>query len=109
MAITTYRNTVAAGFARTASLDLLEGGFAWLGWHGGTMTGVVTGITTYSGGGVVVSSAGTDQTSCYVNETGAGSAHTCSFYVERLAGTGAVENVYVQPVSYTHLTLPTNA
>ena len=96
MAITTYRNTVAAGFARTASLDLLEGGFAWLGWHGGTMTGVVTGITTYSGGGVVVSSAGTDQTSCYVNETGAGSAHTCSFYVERLAGTGAVENVYVQ-------------
>jgi len=96
MAITTYRNTVAAGFARTASLDLLEGGFAWLGWHGGTMTGVVTGITTYSGGGVVVSSAGTDQTSCYVNETGAGSAHTCSFYVERLSGTGAVEKVYVQ-------------
>ena len=96
MAITTYRNTVSAGFARTAAINLLEGGLSWLQWHGGSMTGVVTGITTYNGGGTVVSSAGTDQTSCYVNETGAGSAHTCSFYVERLAGTGAVENVYVQ-------------
>jgi len=95
MAITTYRNTVSAGFARTAAIDLLEGGFAWLGWHGGPMTGVVTGITTYNGGGTVVSAAGTNSTSCYVNETGAGSAHTCSFLIERGTG-GVVQQVHVQ-------------
>ena len=54
---------------------MMEDTFAWLEWHGGPMTGVVTGITTYNGGGTVVSAAGTHSTSCYVNETGAGCTH----------------------------------
>ena len=95
MAITTYRNTVAAGFARTAAINLLEGGLSWLEWHGGPMTGVVTGITTYNGGGTIVSAAGTNATNCYVNETGAGSAHTCSFLVGRGTG-GVVDEICVQ-------------
>ena len=95
MAITTYRERVALGFGRTDVVTMMENTFSWLEWHGGPMTGVVTGITTYNGGGTVVSAAGTNSTSCYVNETGAGSAHTCSFLIERGTG-GVVQQVHVQ-------------
>ena len=98
MAITTHRERVALGFGRTDVVTMMEDTFAWLEWHGGPMTGVVTGITTYNGGGTVVSAAGTHSTSCYVNETGAGAAHTCSFLIERKYSSpeGVVEQIHVQ-------------
>ena len=49
MAITTYRQTAAPGWATTSVIYQLESAFAQLGWHGGTVTGIVTGITGYSG------------------------------------------------------------
>ena len=49
MAITTYRQSAAPGWATTSVIYQLEAAFAQLGWHGGTVSGIVTGITGYSG------------------------------------------------------------
>jgi hypothetical protein len=56
MAITTTTISKAAGWARTDAIYQLESAFTWLGWHGETQTGIVTGISAYSGGGTVGSS-----------------------------------------------------
>ena len=53
MAITTYRETAAPGWATTSVIYQLESAFQKLGWHGGTVTGIVTGMTGYSGQSVV--------------------------------------------------------
>ena len=45
MAITTYRQRAVAGWASTTPIYQLEAAFAQLGWHGGTVTGIVTGIS----------------------------------------------------------------
>ena len=49
MAITTYRETAAPGWASTSVIYQLESAFQKLGWHAGTVTGIVTGISAYSG------------------------------------------------------------
>ena len=49
MAITTYRQTAAPGWASTSVIYQLEAAFAQLGWHGGTVSGIVTGLASYSG------------------------------------------------------------
>ena len=49
MAITTYRQRAVAGWASTTPIYQLEAGFTQLGWHAGTVSGIVTGITGYSG------------------------------------------------------------
>jgi hypothetical protein len=53
MAITTTTISKAAGWARTDMLYQLESAFTWLGWQGDTISGIVTGISAYSGGGTV--------------------------------------------------------
>ena len=93
MAITTYRETAAPGWATTSVIFQLESAFQKLGWHGGTVTGIVTGITGFSGQSVVGSS-GTDFYDVRPKSgRSVGAAHTCSFSVFRNAG--SVNAVYV--------------
>ena len=93
MAITTYRETAAPGWATTSVIFQLESAFQKLGWHGGTVTGIVTGITGFSGQSVV----GTSSTDFYdvrpKSGRSVGAAHTCSFSVYR--NSGSVTAVYV--------------
>ena len=93
MAITTYRETAAPGWATTSVIFQLESAFQKLGWHGGTVTGIVTGITGFSGQSVV----GTSGTDFYdvrpKSGRSVGAAHTCSFSVYRNGG--SVNAVYV--------------
>ena len=93
MAITTYRETAAPGWATTSVIFQLESAFQKLGWHGGTVTGIVTGITGFSGQSVV----GTSSTDFYdvrpKSGRSVGAAHTCSFSVYRSGG--SVNLVYV--------------
>ena len=93
MAITTYRETAAPGWATTSVIFQLESAFQKLGWHGGTVTGIVTGITGFSGQSVV----GTSNTDFYdvrpKSGRSVGAAHTCSFSVYRNGG--SVNAVYV--------------
>ena len=57
MAITTTTISLASGYGRTDVIQQLEQGFAYLQWHQATASGIVTGITTYSGGGDVGSAS----------------------------------------------------
>lgn len=100
MAITTTTITKSAGWARTDVIYQLEEAFTWLGWHGGTQTGIVTGISAYSGGGTVGSSS-TDHYDVFTaTTTGIGTG--ASFYVDRSSGT--VQNIFVNRpgVGYTN-------
>ena len=45
MAITTYRQSAAPGWATTSVIYQLEAAFAQLGWHGGTVSGIVTAVS----------------------------------------------------------------
>ena len=94
MAITTYRQSAAPGWASTSVIYQLEAAFAQLGWHGGTVSGIVTGITGYSGQSVVGSSS-TDFYDCRPKSGGTsiGVGDTCSFSIFR--SSGSVNAVYV--------------
>lgn len=100
MAITTTTISKAPGWARTDAVLQLEEAFTWLGWHGGTQTGIVTGISAYSGGGTVGSS-NTDYYDVFPATT-SGIGTGASFYVERSGG--SIINVYVNRpgVGYTN-------
>ena len=94
MAITTYRNSKNAGWAKTDVIYQLEEAFAWLGWHGGTVSGIVTGVQSYSGWNTVGTS-NTDFNDARPKSGGTniGIGSTCSFVVQR--SSGAVNVVYV--------------
>jgi len=100
MAVSISTITKAAGWARTDIVLQLEEAFTLLGWHGGTQTGIVTGISTYSGGGTV----GSSQTDFYdvfqSSTTGIGTG--ASFWVDR--NNGSVGAIYVNRpgVGYTN-------
>jgi hypothetical protein len=48
MAISTYVNTIAAGYGQSDLVTQLESAFTWLGWHEPTeVTGIATGIEAY--------------------------------------------------------------
>ena len=96
MAITTTTISKAAGWARTDTIDQLEKAFTWLGWHAGIQTGIVTGITDYSGGGTASSQVGLFDLRYYtdafpISSSGIGTG--ASFQVVRY--NGAVNSVYV--------------
>ena len=60
MAITTTTVYVAGGAINWLPSDVIvgiESAFTWLGWHGDTVTGIVTGISAVSGGGTITGSA----------------------------------------------------
>jgi len=59
MAITTTTITKSAGWGRTDVIDQLEEAFTWLELHGTQISGLVTSISAYNGGGTI-GSAGTD-------------------------------------------------
>jgi hypothetical protein len=84
MAITTTTISKSAGWARTDVISQLEEAFTWLGWHGDSVSGIVTGISAYSGGGTVGSSA-TDYYDVFpTSTTGIGTG--ASFAVYRSGG-----------------------
>ena len=94
MAITTYRVSKAAGWSNTDVITQLEEAFTLLGFHAGTVSGIVTGITGYSG----QSNIGSAYTNFYdvrpkSGGTSIGVGDTCSFYVDY--SNGSVANVYV--------------
>ena len=94
MAITTYRQRAVAGWANTTPIYQLEGAFAQLGWHAGSVSGIVTGISGYSGQTVV----GTSNTNFFdarpkSGGTNIGVGDTCSFSVYR--SNGSVYQVFV--------------
>ena len=94
MAITTYRQTAAPGWATTSVIYQLEAAFAQLGWHGGTVSGIVTGISGYSGQTQVGSSSTTFiEARPKSGGTSIGVGDTCSFHVSRSGGN--VYRVYV--------------
>jgi hypothetical protein len=84
MAITTFTVSKNAGWARTDTILQLEEAFTWLGWHGDTISGIVTGISAYSGGGTVGSS-GTDYYDVFPATT-SGIGTGASFAVFRSGG-----------------------
>jgi len=97
MAITTTTISKAAGWARTDVIYQLEEAFTWLGWHSGTVTGIVTSISSYSGGGTVVGSSGTDYHEVFpVTTTGIGTG--ASFYVRR--NLGLIQDIRVNRPGY---------
>ena len=93
MAITTYRETAAPGWATTSVIYQLESAFQKLGWHGGTVTGIVTGMTGYSGQSTVGSSSTTFYDVRPKSGRSVGAGDTCSFSVYR--NSGSVSYVYV--------------
>jgi hypothetical protein len=100
MAITTTTISRSAGFARSDLITQVEEAFTWLGWHGDTRTGIVTAISSYSGGGTVGSS-GTDYHDVFpVSTTGIGTG--ASFYVER--SNGSILRVRVNRPGYGYTT-----
>ena len=96
MAITTTTITKNAGWGRTDVLTQLEEAFTWLGLHGTQISGLVTSISAYSGGGTVGSS-GTDYFDVPVaTTTGIGTG--ASFDVYRSGG--VVNTIYVNRPGY---------
>ena len=96
MAITTTTITKNAGWARTDVIDQLEQAFTWLGLHGTRISGLVTSISAYSGGGTV-GSAGTDYFDVPVATTsGIGTGATFDVY----RGSGTVNTIYVNRPGY---------
>jgi len=99
MAITTTTITKIAGWARTDVIDQLEQAFTWLGLHGTQISGLVTSISSYNGGGTVGSS-GTDYYDVPVaTTTGIGTGATFDVY----RSNGVVDTIYVNRpgVGYT--------
>ena len=82
MAITTTTISLASGYGRTDVIQQLEQGFAYLQWHQATASGIVTGITTYSGGGDVGSATTTYFDCRQESTTGIG---TCLLYTSDAA------------------------
>ena len=81
MAITTTTISLASGYGRTDVIQQLEEGFAFMQWHQATASGIVTGITTYSGGGDIGSA-----TTSYTDvrpESSTGIGTGASFYIDR--------------------------
>jgi len=87
MAITTTTISLASGYGRTDVIQQLEQGFAHLQWHQATASGIVTGITTYSGGGDVGSATTTYYDCRQESTTGIGTG--ASFMIDR-AGDGTI-------------------
>lgn len=99
MAITTTTISKSAGWARTDVISQLEEAFTWLGWHGDSVSGIVTGISAHSGGGTVGSST-TDYYDVFpTSTTGIGTG--ASFAVYRSGGVINQISVNRPGVGYT--------
>lgn len=99
MAITTTTFTKAVGWARTDVIDQLESAFTWLGLHGTRISGIVTGISAYSGGGTVGSASTTYYDVPVATTSGIGTGAT--FDVVRSSGTLSV--IFVNRPGYGYV------
>jgi len=91
MAITTTTITKNAGWARTDVIDQLEQAFTFVSLHGAQISGLVTSISAYSGGGTV-GSANTDYFDVPIATTsGIGTGATFDVY----RNSGSVNAIYV--------------
>lgn len=101
MAITKTTISKSAGWARTDVVYQLEEAFTWLGWHGDTLSGIVTGFTR-SGGGSGSAMAGSYYEDVFpVTTSGIGTG--ASFYIYRGSG-GSISQIFVNRpgVGYTN-------
>ena len=100
MAITTTTISKNAGWAKTDLIYQLEEAFTWLGFHGPQISGIVTGISAYNGGGTVGSSS-TDFHEVFAATT-SGIGTGASFYVQRSSGSILYVQVNRPGVGYTN-------
>jgi hypothetical protein len=99
MAITTFTVTKAAGWARTDVILQLEEAFTWLELHGDAISGLVTSISAYSGGGQVGSN---DQYYDVFASSSSGIGTGASFEIYR--SSGVVNQIFVNRpgIGYTN-------
>jgi hypothetical protein len=99
MAITTTTITKIAGWARTDVIDQLEEAFTWLGLHGTQISGLVTSISAYNGGGTVGSSSTDYYDVPVATTTGIGTGATFDVY----RNSGSINQIFVNRpgVGYT--------
>jgi hypothetical protein len=96
MAITTTTVKINAGWARTDVIGQLEEAFSWLGWHGDTLTGIATGIISYTGGGTVSTVSTTYEDVEGTSTSGIGTG--ASFRIYRSSGN--INTVHVNRPGY---------
>lgn len=100
MAITTTTIGINTGNTGTwSSADVIpqfEQAFAWLGWHGGTKTGLCVGISTITGGGTVTGANIAYEDVEPISTTGIGTG--ASFYVARTSG--VIHEIFVNRPGY---------
>jgi hypothetical protein len=105
MAITTNTFSVNAGYARSDVLNQFENALTWLGWHGDTQTGIITGMSSSSGGGVLSADIPTGVSRVYedIRQTSTSGIGTgASFWVERTSGSIAYIVVNRPGIGYTN-------
>ncbi len=106
MAITTTTITKAVSWARTDVIYALEEGISWLEWHQPAISGLVTALQAYSGGGTV----GTADTDYYnIEGTASGVGTNATFDVYRDNGNINMIRVNKPGIGYTNgevVTLP---
>lgn len=98
MAITTTTIIKTAGWGRTDIIDQLEQAFTVLSLHGTQISGLVTSITAYGGGGDVDDDASTDYYDVPVATT-SGIGTGATFNVERTSG-GLIREVHPNRPGY---------
>ena len=94
MAITTNTFSRNSGYAQTDVIYQMEEALTWLGWHGGSVSGIVTGINAYSGGGTGPISDTLYSAFPSSGGTNIGIGSTASFYLDT-DGSGNIEKVLV--------------
>ena len=100
MAITTATFTKAVGWAKTDVIDQLDSAFSSLGWHGGAISGIVTGIVGVQTGGNYGPGVTTYHTNVFQTST-SGIGTGASFNIIRSGG--PITQIYVNRpgVGYT--------
>lgn len=103
MAITTTTFSRSVGWARTDVIAQLESAFSYLGWHGGTLSGIVTGIVGVQTGGVSPGGIATYHTNVFPSST-SGIGTGVSFDIYRGATGGQISQIFVNRpgVGYTN-------
>jgi hypothetical protein len=89
MAISTHRVTInpqdLSSYTKEDVLTQLEDGISWLGWHGDSLSGLVCGVTSFTGGGSITDETVFNYEDVYpIATTGIGTG--ASFFVARGKG-----------------------
>ena len=92
MAITTTTFTKAVGWAKTDVIYQLESAFSYLGWHGSSLSGIVTGIVgVQTGGNLGISTWHTNVLQSSTSGIGTGA----SFDINRSGTNNQISAIYV--------------